>query len=196
MTIYCDMDGVLVDFGSPTLYLMNKTHPFNPNYWDARCEIGWQRDFNRVDITSNYQNPKSKMSNYVFSLIRDNFKFWANLPWLATGKDLWTFLYDFQKLSGVNVEILTAASRDDTWSRLGKEVWVRANMPEHGKPPIIEFHKNKYAIDADGFPNILIDDMKYNIEKWENAGGVGILHNDRDWFNTCLRLLDFLRFSE
>ena len=188
MTIYCDMDGVLVDFVNPTLELMNKCHPFNPEYWNARCEIGWSRDFNYGDIHNNYQNPESAMSNYVFSLIQDNFKFWAGLPWLNTGKDLWSFLSDFQKSTGLKVRLLTAPSRNDLWSGLGKEIWVRNNMPDHSERPMLEYNKYKYAMNPDGTRNILIDDMECNIEKWEQAGGIGILHNEQNWFETCLKL--------
>ena len=34
--------------------------------------------------------------------------------------------------------------------------------------------KEKYAVNADGTPNILIDDRSVNIDRWIKKGGLGI----------------------
>jgi hypothetical protein len=34
--------------------------------------------------------------------------------------------------------------------------------------------KEKYAVNSDGSPNILIDDRGTNIERWRAKGGIGI----------------------
>ena len=55
-----------------------------------------------------------------------------------------------------------------------KTRWLRKNLSVQPKHIYIESRKEKHAVQPDGTPNILIDDRKDNIIKWEAAGGVGI----------------------
>ena len=59
-------------------------------------------------------------------------------------------------------------------SGVQKTRWIRENLPVQPKHIYIESRKEKHAVQPDGTPNILIDDRKDNIIKWEAAGGVGI----------------------
>jgi 5'(3')-deoxyribonucleotidase len=45
---------------------------------------------------------------------------------------------------------------------------------------IFDHQKEKYARQADGTPNILIDDWETNIRLWEANGGIGILYKDEE----------------
>jgi len=45
---------------------------------------------------------------------------------------------------------------------------------------LFDHRKEKYARQADGTPNILIDDWDTNIKLWEANGGIGILYKDSD----------------
>ena len=57
-------------------------------------------------------------------------------------------------------------------SRLGKRLWVKNNMPGIKLTLAQAYAKQNYAA-----PNhILIDDRADNINQWEAAGGIGILH--------------------
>jgi hypothetical protein len=55
-------------------------------------------------------------------------------------------------------------------------------MPGWGHHPHEKFHavdrpqKRQYAKQADGTPNLLIDDFDKNIAEWESAGGIGLLY--------------------
>ena len=55
-------------------------------------------------------------------------------------------------------------------------------MPGWGRHPNEEFHavdrsqKRQYAKQADGTPNLLIDDFDKNIAEWKSAGGIGLLY--------------------
>lgn len=91
--------------------------------------------------------------------------FWTNMEWMSDGHELWDFIKDFKPT------VLTAPSRHET-SKSGKKIWLKENLP--GVPAIIDSKKEEYA--KDGY--ILIDDREKNIKKWEEAGGIGVLHTD------------------
>ena len=59
-------------------------------------------------------------------------------------------------------------------SGVQKTRWLRENLSIQPKHIYIESRKEKHAVQPDGTPNILIDDRKDNIIKWEAAGGIGI----------------------
>jgi hypothetical protein len=85
------------------------------------------------------------------------------MEWLPGADRLWEELKKFEPT------ILTSPTRHKS-SVEGKKEWLEKNLP--GVPYKIEQDKEKYAApDA-----ILIDDREKNIKKWEEKGGVGILH--------------------
>jgi len=55
-----------------------------------------------------------------------------------------------------------------------KKVWIARELNPQPDDVIITPNKAKYAKQADGTPNILIDDRGSNISAWEAAGGIGI----------------------
>jgi 5'(3')-deoxyribonucleotidase len=91
--------------------------------------------------------------------------FWTDMEWMPGGHELWNAVKKY------NPTILTSPSRHES-SKKGKRVWMKDNIPEI--PYIIDEDKAKYA--KKGY--ILIDDLAKNIDKWEKAGGTGILHKD------------------
>ena len=87
------------------------------------------------------------------------------MPWMPDGKELWNHIKQYKPT------LLSAPSRENE-SRLGKRVWVKNNIP--GTPLILaaaEKKKNYARKNA-----ILIDDRVSNINDWNAAGGIGILH--------------------
>ena len=138
--IYCDMDGVLSDF-------------------DKRFE-----EFGGMPPQ---QFEKEKGKDQFWNLIdkQVGVKFWAGMPWMPDGKELWNHIKQYKPT------LLSAPSRENE-SRLGKRVWVKNNIP--GTPLILaaaEKKKNYARKNA-----ILIDDRVSNINDWNAAGGIGILH--------------------
>jgi 5'(3')-deoxyribonucleotidase len=93
--------------------------------------------------------------------------FWATMKWMPDGKELW------DALEKKHPTILSAPSNHES-SIKGKKQWLKKNLPK--VPYIIEEEKYKYA-DKD---SVLIDDREKNIKKWEDAGGIGILHKDAE----------------
>jgi cytidyltransferase-like protein len=146
--IYCDMDGVIVDFEDGYEKLTGKNIKGNHVKGDGDF---WQ------PITDAGAN------------------FWINLDWMPDGEQLWKYIKNYSP------SILSAPSREKS-SRVGKEIWVRNNIP--GTELILKPAPEKQELSE---PNaILIDDRKDNIQQWKDAGGIGILHTSAN--NTIKQL--------
>ncbi|MDA9309756.1 hypothetical protein N9Q43_00860 [bacterium] len=101
--------------------------------------------------------------------------FWAGLKWMPDGQKLWDYLKPF------NPVLLSAPSREQS-SRIGKHVWVKHKIP--GTKLILRYAKQKQELATP--ESILIDDRQVNIDQWEAAGGIGILHTNTN--NTIKQL--------
>ena len=107
---------------------------------------------------------------------------------------LWEFI------SKLNIEILSAApkpERGEVASRAAKD--KKAWMNEHFNFPADKVHvglrrekpnraKRFDKESGEWIQNILIDDTQGNIEAWEQAGGIGILHVTGDSQSTITKL--------
>ena len=137
-TIFCDMDGVLVDFEKGYEELTGRNikgqHVSGgPDFWDPITKAGAS--------------------------------FWVKLAWMPDGKQLWEYIKPY------NPVLLSAPSREES-SRIGKYVWVKREMP--GTKLILRSAERKQEFATP--QSILIDDRKDNIERWKEAGGIGIYH--------------------
>lgn len=92
--------------------------------------------------------------------------FWSKMDWTPSGKALWNFIKPY------NPQLLTSPSLADH-SRLGKLVWVRENLTPQ---PKVNFRQAKEKHEFADSNSILIDDREDTIERWNNAGGIGIHH--------------------
>ena len=185
--IFCDMDGVLVDFGGRIIPLINHLLDGNelpgievtPGYSKRLRKI--QADLGldwRAGVRSDL-NIKS-VRNFMMGAIGSNPGpvFASMEPWPDAINKLWPFLTS----SGHVVNLLSAPIKSRNPEMMsagaGKIAWAE----EHLSPPpadiIITPAKNKkeYAMTA-GISNILIDDRAATIEAWNAAGGIGILHS-------------------
>jgi nicotinamide mononucleotide adenylyltransferase len=134
--IYCDMDGVLVDF-----------------------------DKGYKDLTGTEASFSTDPKQFWEPIQKAGAAFWIKLKWMPDGKQLWNYIQKY------NPELLSAPSRDES-SKIGKFVWVKRNMPETKLILRAAEQKQQFAK-----PNaILIDDRADNIQRWKDAGGVGIHH--------------------
>ena len=104
--IYCDMDGVLVDFERGVVETINaqlaSENPFRPK---AAAKIFKQLGRNYItlaDIKKNSSTSSSAARSYMYALVQDDEDWWAKLPWQPGGKKLWAYITQF------NPEILTA----------------------------------------------------------------------------------------
>jgi hypothetical protein len=91
--------------------------------------------------------------------------FWIKLKWMPDGKQLWDYI------KGYNPDLLSAPSREES-SKMGKRIWVKREVP--GAKLILRSAERKQEFAT---PNsILIDDRADNIQRWKDAGGIGIVH--------------------
>jgi hypothetical protein len=148
--VYIDMDGVLADFfgGVEFLYgVENWKQLTNNKTKDLKKEV-----IDRITGTD----------------------FFAVLPKFPTTDALIDMV---KKFTGGNFSINTSPLRGDHEnSAKYKKLWI-ANNIETPDEIVVTGRKETYAKDkASGTPNILIDDRPVNIQKWQAAGGFGILY--------------------
>jgi len=148
--VYVDMDGVLADFFGGVEKLYGVEH--------------WKQ------LTSDKtKDLKQEVINRITGT-----DFFATLPEFPTADQLIDMV---KKFTGGTFSILTSPLRGDhEVSSKYKKIWIQQHI-EKPAQTIITGRKESYAKDkASGTPNILIDDRPVNIERWQNAGGYGILY--------------------
>ena len=163
--VYIDMDGVLADFfgGIEKMYGVQHWKELNAdNKLDLKQEV-----INRIAGTD----------------------FFATLPKFDSAGELISMVKEF---TGGNFSINTSPLRGDNEnSAKYKKLWIQNNI-EQPDEIVITGRKESYAKDkASGTPNILIDDRPINIQRWQGAGGYGILYQaNRDSLTKVKQALD------
>ena len=148
--VYLDMDGVLADFFGGVEFLYGVEH--------------WKQ----------LTNDKTKdLKKEVIDRITGT-DFFAVLPKFPTADALIDMV---KKFTGGNFSINTSPLRGDHEnSAKYKKLWIQNNI-ETPDSIVVTGRKETYAKDkASGTPNILIDDRPVNIQRWQAAGGYGILY--------------------
>ena len=164
-TVYLDMDGVLADF------------------------FGGVEKMYGVEHWKQLTNDKTKdLKKEVIDRITGT-DFFATLPKFPTADALIDMV---KKFTGGRFSINTSPLRGDHEnSGKYKKVWISNNI-EQPAEIIVTGRKETYAKDkGTGTPNILIDDRPINIQKWQAAGGYGILYQaNRDSLDKVKQALD------
>ena len=149
-TVYLDMDGVLADF------------------------FGGVEKMYGVEHWKQLTNDKTKdLKKEVIDRITGT-DFFATLPKFRSADALIDMVQEF---TGGKFSINTSPLRGDNEnSGKYKKVWISNNI-EQPDEIIVTGRKETYAKDkGTGTPNILIDDRPINIQRWQGAGGYGILY--------------------
>jgi hypothetical protein len=149
-TVYLDMDGVLADF------------------------FGGVEKMYGVEHWKQLTNDKTKdLKKEVIDRITGS-DFFATLPKFSTADGLIDMV---KKFTGGNFSINTSPLRGDHEnSAKYKKLWISNNI-EQPDDIVVTGRKESYAKDkGTGTPNILIDDRPINIQRWQAAGGYGILY--------------------
>jgi len=149
-TVYLDMDGVLADF------------------------FGGVEKMYGVDHWKQLTSDKTKdLKKEVIDRITGT-DFFATLPKFRSADTLIDLV---KKFTGGKFSINTSPLRGDHEnSGKYKKVWISNNI-EKPDEIVVTGRKETYAKNkASGTPNILIDDRPVNIQRWQGAGGYGILY--------------------
>jgi len=153
--VYCDMDGVLVNFLGGLHRALNAPYNYNPypykkGIWNMLEAI---KPFNETPVTFEQCNDCCTTS------------FWQNLEWMHDGRDILRVILD--KFHPKQIYLLTTPM-PNLESASGKMMWVNDNLPVYLKHTIItQAPKSLLAK-----PNtLLIDDKDQNIDEFYAAGG-------------------------
>jgi len=188
--ICCDMDGVLCDFESAAVVAVNKALKSPPEGLEALAakvleEMGTE-PITRTDLAKYDPNGakgrNKKLTNFMYRLLEGDENFWATLPWMPGGRELWEYIRKFKPV------ILTSPmDKGGKFESLaGKRRWIEKNLgftdlgeldTDEGPKSILFAHnKYEYATDKEGNARVLIDDFITKVDPFREAGGEGILH--------------------
>ena len=166
--LFLDMDGVLVDYqgGYHKLARSVKKGEIEGEEWENA-------------ISDAYVNAGGE--------------FWANLDWLYGGEELWKA----SKGLFEHVYILSSTGvSSPEWSNIvvgGKLAWLEKHVPEMDPKNIFIVNGKHLKPHFADKMSILVDDVFLTIQRWNNAGGYGILHNFRHYRRTIETLEDISR---
>lgn len=159
--IYLDLDGVVAD-------LVGK--------WSELT------GFSREDIEHGYWNNreiKKQIWKTTNKALKQGVEIWYDLDLMPDAMTLWRFLVKNKGIVGYEIEILTATGRNRQEEVADmKARWVAKHLSSTVTTTTVRdgVQKADYADDD----SILIDDQPKNIDAWERAGGVGILHTSAE----------------
>ena len=112
--------------------------------------------------------------------------FFANLPPMPNAGRL---IRGVMRLAGAYSILSSPLMSDVEQSSEEKAEWLERHIRQRTPDAILFDHeKYRYARQANGTPNILIDDWETNIRLWEAHGGIGILYQDEEWRQALHRL--------
>lgn len=176
-TLFCDMDGVLVDFTNPAVTACNKAWKEGriSDSLSRRLEKELQRNYVWAGDME-YAGPPS-IHILINVVLKNDYDFWATLPFMTDGRKLWSAIKD-------RATILSKPMLGEGCVK-GKIKWIQENLALPSDRIILERKKDKYAVTSD-MPNLLIDDYDKNVSAFRAAGGLAILHRN---IKTTLREL-------
>jgi hypothetical protein len=150
--IYLDMDGVLADFFTEYAKLAGVT-------------TGSYRDI-----------PPAKADPTLDKMVGTDF--FHRLPKFPTADSLVKLVLQYVPTYAICSSPLRG---DHANSELHKRAWIKDHLNPQPAEIIITGMKERHAVNADGSPNILIDDRGTNIVAWRARGGIGIKYqSDED----------------
>ena len=148
MKIYVDMDGVLADFQKKWIEL----YGLDPETTHKHKKEG-----------------KERFKDFVYN------REFAVLDMMRDAPNLIEYLKE--KWSHVPIEILSSTANEKYYETISqqKTMWLHTHNILW-KENYVPGKSHKYTYAEPGF--VLIDDDRQNIEDWNKAGGIGILHKD------------------
>lgn len=187
--IFCDMDGVLVDFETAVVAMVNRlldggplegsevSKSYRKKLRKVQRELGpdW-RAKGRPDLDL------KPVRDFMMTAIGINpGPVFAGMPPHA---DALSALWPYLNSTGRVVNILSApiSSRPGATSTTeeGKNMWIEEHLDPQPASVIITpaIQKKQHAVSG-GVPNILIDDKASTVDAWNKAGGIAVLHTPK-----------------
>lgn len=156
--IYMDLDGVMADFDGGFKKITKKS----PTEFENSSEFA----------------DKKAAAKAFWKAIDSVPTFWENLNVLPGSKTLWQHVSE--TYNNPPPVVLTAGSKS---SLNGKLLWLKKNIGPNTKMILAEKGSIKYKYILEHLPNtlhVLIDDLKINVDNWNNSGKnhIGILHKN------------------
>lgn len=184
--LYCDMDGVLVNFENGVIAHMNEQfRPIAENKWHplhdlaTACaeEIGGvgvviEEGHIAQGVIEDDLPTNIRARAFMKALIGDNEKLWSNLEWELNGKVLWDAIKHVPGL-----QVLSAPMEEG--SRAGKRVWCERELGWSGKDVILADCKAGWGY-RNHIMGILIDDREKYINEFRAGGGLAILYHSQN----------------
>lgn len=129
-------------------------------------------------------NHKDLLDEDMWKYILDHPSYFRDMPMCKGAKDF------YEEIKYLNPIVLTACPKSAYQKTAVQKVeWSREHLsPDITVLPVMGA-KNKWLF-MHKKGDILIDDQKRNIDDWNNAGGIGILHYD--FYTTYAELLNML----
>lgn len=118
----------------------------------------------------------------VQKIVEAGVEFWENLPLLEDGKELWNYVnINFHHKAFLTAYIAECKEDCTAGKKLSVEKHFGVVPDERNFICCKSVEKQNYVNHfGKNVVNILIDDRLRNIEQWEAAGGIGILHKNAD----------------
>ena len=156
--LYLDMDGVQADF------------------------FGAWADKHNVSHWKNIVNKENEIEELANSTPENVYSFFRNLRPLKGGMKIIKWAQD----NNIPYTVLSAPLRGPyaDVSKQAKKDWLDDYHPGSSSNAIFTSRKQQYAI-TDGVVNVLVDDFGPYIEKWTNAGGIPVKHEDESEISTA-----------
>jgi len=159
--IYCDMDGVLCDFGS-----------------QLRKATGMSKEkFMAIPSSKNKWQPILEYPN-----------FWSNMPWLGQGRILWNYIQKFNPhiLSAYLEKTFDPNCIPGKTEWVKKNLGL-----SQSKIHLVRRKEKQNYAKVVGEPAILIDDYDKNTSQFTNRGGIGITFRSASQVIAELKKLGF-----
>lgn len=149
--LYLDMDGVQADFFGAWADRLNVSH------WKA------------------IQDKEKEINSLANSSEEEVYEFFRNLKPLKSGLEIISWI----KRNKIPFTVLSAPLRGPYAgaSIKAKKDWLDEYNPGTSTNAVFTSQKQKYAV-TNGVNNVLVDDFGSYIQKWTDAGGIPIKHNE------------------
>ena len=201
LTIYCDMDGVSVDFVKGSIERINRILDGELADEELLTSKSMRKDLRKIQKEKGYEWRVASSSDINYRPVRNLMmsyisfspgRYYKTLPVFTDGvNELWPFITSL----GYDVKILSAPVKarpdlDVQTAAQGKEDWVKSHLsPQPSEVIVVPAREKRQFAVTSGIQNLLIDDKESTILEWKEDGGIGIHHTPGNSKKTIQELI-------